>query len=195
MLRTSTRSRVSPEIDSMTFLENIRDFFQSKGSKLGIKALFKLLFAEDDVDVNYPGDRMIIPSKSTWSESLIMRTVPIPRNLVNQSANYVLPTKILNSSVTLRSFNDTKILATSICEYVSSYPYEDNIQYEMYLNKDRNSGEFIANPVTELTRDTKLTITSNTGVTDITTITVESTLGFPNSGVLFIESRRHSVHF
>ena len=35
-------SRVSPEVDSMTFLENIRDFFQAKGSKLGIKALFKL---------------------------------------------------------------------------------------------------------------------------------------------------------
>ena len=71
-----------------------------------------------------------------------MRTVPIPRNLLNQSANYVLPTKVLNSSVVLRSFNDTKILATSICEYVSSYPYEDNIQYELYLNKDKNSGEF-----------------------------------------------------
>tara|TARA_R110002012_G_scaffold249570_2_gene427160 strand:+ start:151 stop:1305 length:1155 start_codon:yes stop_codon:yes gene_type:complete len=179
-------SRVNPKVDSMTFLENIRDFFQSKGSKLGIKALFKLLFAEDDVNVNYPGDRMIIPSKSTWSESLIMRTVPIPRNLVNQSANYVLPTKVLNSSVVLRSFNDTKILATSICEYVSSYPYEDNIQYEMYLNKDKNSGDFIANPVTELTRDVKLTIAETTAVTDITTITVESTLGFPNSGVLFI---------
>ena len=37
----------------MTFLENIRDFFQAKGSKLGIKALFKLLFAENDVNVNY----------------------------------------------------------------------------------------------------------------------------------------------
>ena len=179
-------SRVSPEIDSMTFLENIRDFFQSKGSKLGIRALFKLLFAEEDVDVNYPGDRMIIPSKSTWSESLIMRTVPIPRNLVDQNANYVLPTKVLNSSVVLKSFNDTNTIATSICDYVSSYPYEDNIQYEMYLNKDKNSGEFLANPVTELTRDAKLSVVSNTGVTDITTITVESTLGFPNSGVMFI---------
>ena len=60
--------RVSPEINNATLLENIRDFFQSKGSKLGIKALFKILFAENDVDVSYPGDRMIIPSKSTWSE-------------------------------------------------------------------------------------------------------------------------------
>ena len=32
---------------------------------LVIKALFKILFAENDVDVTYPGDRMIIPSKST----------------------------------------------------------------------------------------------------------------------------------
>ena len=38
--------RVAPEINNATFLENIRDFFQSKGSKLGIKALFKILFAE-----------------------------------------------------------------------------------------------------------------------------------------------------
>ena len=34
-------SRVSPEIDSMTFLENIRDFFQSKGSKLRNQGTFQ----------------------------------------------------------------------------------------------------------------------------------------------------------
>ena len=178
--------RVSPLIDSSTFLQNIRDFFQSKGSKLGIKALFKLLFAENDVDVNYPGDRMIIPSKSTWSESLIMRTVPIPRNLVNPSANYVLPTKIQNSSVFLRSYNDVEIMANSICEYVSSYPYEGTTQYEMYLNKDKNQGDFIANPVTELTRPVNQTGQQVEANVDIKTITVESTLGFPNSGVMFI---------
>ena len=181
-------SRVSPEIDAMTFLENIRDFFQSKGSKLGIKALFKVLFADNDVDVTYPGDRMMIPSKSTWSENLIMRTVPIPRNLVNPEANYVIPTKIQNSSVFLRSFNDPEILATTVCEYVSSYPYEDTIQYEMYLNKDKNEGDFIANPVTELTRQVNATGQQTEANTDILTITVESTLGFPNSGFLFINN-------
>ena len=53
---------------------------------------------------------------------------------------------------------------------------EDTIQYEMYLNKDKNTGDFIANPVTRLTRD----------VEDADTITVESTLGFPEQGILFI---------
>ena len=76
-------SWVSPQINNATLLENIRDFFQAKGSRLGIKALFKLLFADNDVDVTYPGDRMIIPSDSTWSESLIMRTIPIRLNRRN----------------------------------------------------------------------------------------------------------------
>ena len=168
--------RVAPEINNATFLENIRDFFQSKGSKLGIKALFKILFAENDIDVSYPGDRMIIPSKSTWSESQILRTTPQPRSLVNPLFNYVIPTEVMNSVVTLRSYNDEKVYARSICDYVSSYPYEDTIQYEMYLNKDKNTGGFIANPVTRLTR----------ALGGELTITVESTLGYPESGILFI---------
>ena len=60
---------VAAPIDRSSVLKHIRHFFQSKGTKLGIKALFKILFAENDVDVFYPGDRMIIPSKSTWYES------------------------------------------------------------------------------------------------------------------------------
>ena len=87
-----------------------------------------------------------------------MRTVPIPRNLVDQMQIMFFQLKCSIPQWSLKSFNDTKTIATSICDYVSSYPYEDNIQYEMYLNKDKNSGEFIANPVTELTRDAKLTV-------------------------------------
>ena len=71
--------RVVPEVNRSSLLQNISDFFRSKGSKLGIKALFKFLFNTTDVDVFYPGDRMIKPSESTWTESLIMRTVPLPK--------------------------------------------------------------------------------------------------------------------
>ena len=42
-----------------TTVERFKDFFQSKGTKLGIQELFKFIFAENDVDVSYPGDRMI----------------------------------------------------------------------------------------------------------------------------------------
>ena len=46
-----TRDRVVPEVNRSTILKNIKDFFRSKGTKLGIKSLFKILFAENDVDV------------------------------------------------------------------------------------------------------------------------------------------------
>ena len=42
--------RVVPEVNRDTLLKYIKDFFKSKGSKLGIKALFKILFNEIDVD-------------------------------------------------------------------------------------------------------------------------------------------------
>ena len=56
-----------------------KDFYQSKGTKLGIKALFKMFFAENDVDVTYPGDRMIIPSRSGYVERQILRTIPVSK--------------------------------------------------------------------------------------------------------------------
>ena len=175
--------RVVPELNNATFLENISDFFRSKGSRLGIKALFKILFAENDVDVTYPGDRMIVPSKSSWSEALILRTTPQPKNLVDPNLNYILPDKVMNSLVTLRSYNDDKIYGESFCDYVSSYPYEDIIQYQMYLDKDTVMTDFFANPETKLTRHTNNVPGS---LTDDSTITVESTLGFPDSGFIFI---------
>ena len=168
--------RVQPDINSSTFLENIREFFQSKGSKLGIKSLFKLLFAETDVDVLYPGDRMIIPSTSTWSEAQILRTTPQPRSLVDPYLNYILPSEVINGEISLHSYNDEKVYARSVCDYVSTYPYEDTIQYELFLNKEKNAGDFIANPVSRLTRAL--------GGED--TITVESTIGYPETGILFI---------
>ena len=49
--------RINPAINRSSLLQNIRDFFTSKGSKLGIQALFRMLFGQNDVDVNYPGDQ------------------------------------------------------------------------------------------------------------------------------------------
>ena len=99
---------------------------------------------------------MLTPSKSTWSEAQILRVTPQPRSLVDPYLNYVIPTEVMNSVVTLRSYNDETVYARSICDYVSSYPYESTIQYEMYLNKDKNTGDFIANPVTRLTRESSI---------------------------------------
>ena len=174
-------SRVSGEINNATLLENIKDFFQAKGAKASIKALFKILFAENDVEVTYPGDRMITPSKSTWNESEIVRVIPLAASLVPSEANLTTPDKFINAKVEyyLDGFDsDDEVLATAVCEYAVSYVFENVVQYEISLQKDSLLGKIHPTPKSILTKE--LTI-------DNSTITVESTIGFPYSGVIYIE--------
>ena len=220
---------VDEGINRGTLLERIRDFFQSKGTKLGIKSLFKILFGENDVDVHYPGDRMIVPSKSTYNETNILRTVPIPEILVNlnsyippsrlvqtgtalrgntvyddrteivvRSLNtpyevaIVSPEKLINKEIVLKSYNDIeneetdgRIYGRAICDYVTSYQYGDETQYELYVQKKTVEGNFVSNPSSFLTRTLKGAGSADDRF-DVTTVTVESTIGFPESGVIFI---------
>ena len=190
---------MTPKSTETHLLSYIKDFFQSKGSKLGIKALFKILFGENDVEVFYPGDRMINPSESTWVKSLIVRTVPIPKVFCDPEENYVLPDKTIGSVVEFKSYagviDDGKgnqvvlekedLYAKTYSDYNISYQHEDQTQYELYLSKSELQGKIIANPITTLTRD--LSRTTGGNVPDSTTVTVESTLGFPSKGVIFID--------
>ena len=179
-------SRVVPEVNRSILLSQIQDFYRAKGSKLGIKALFKFLFAENDVEVEYPGDRMIVPSKSTWNESKLLRVVQVPDTFCNTREDNVTPAKLINSELVFKSYLDDKVYAKMICDYVSSYPYEDEVQYEMYIQKDDIKGDIVANPNTILTRDINR-YGSIDDRRDVFTITVESTLGFPDKGVIFVE--------
>ena len=181
--------RVCPEVNRSSLLQNIKDFFASKGSKLGIKALFKMLFCENDVEVFYPGDRMITPSKSTWSEQIILRSVPIPELFTDPNENYILPDKTIGSELVLKSYlNDKDIFAKTVVDYASNYPYESEDQFEMYLNESLFEGEIIANPRTKLTRILKNPVVSVTDEIDTFIVTVETTLGFPDKGVIFIDN-------
>ena len=179
-------NRVSPEVTRSVILSKIQDFYKAKGTKLGIKALFKILFAQNDVEVTYPGDRMIVPSKSTWNESEILRVVPVPDTFCDFEKNNVNPGKLINSELLLKSYLDEKVYARMICDYISSYPYEDEVQYEMFIQKDSIKGKVIANPNTILTRNLNKDGTIDDR-RDVYTITVETTLGFPNSGIVFID--------
>ncbi len=196
-------TRVVPEVNRDTLLKNIKDFFKSKGSKLGIKALFKILFNENDVDVHYPGDRMIKPSESTWTKGLLLRTVPIPKILCDPEEDWTTPDNTIGSTVELKSYStvtinkegeeysptEDDVFAKTYSDYTVSYQYGDETQYEIYLSKEDLEGEFIANPNTRLTRQLYLSGfgDSNDERRDTTTVTVESTLGFPNRGVIFID--------
>lgn len=178
--------RISPEINRSSLLQNIKDFFGSKGSKLGIQALFKMLFAENDVDVSYPGDQMVTPSDSTWYKSVILRTVPLSETFCDPLVGYGTPAAVIGAEIVYKSFLDSKVYARAMCDYVSAYPYESEVQYELSIDSDNMQGEFFANPKTELTRTLNI-VGGTDDRQDVYTVTVATTVGFPDAGVIYIE--------
>ena len=181
--------RVYPDVNRSPLLRNIRDFYQSKGTKLGIKAFFKMIFGENDVQVRYPGDQMIKPSVSTWVQNRFLRVIPVPQTLCDPKEKYGLPSRIIGNEIVYRSYLDKKeknVYAKAVTDYVSTYMFGDDIQYELSLVSDSVEGDFKANPSTVLTRTLESSLTSVDDRQDVTTITVESTVDFPDRGIVFI---------
>ena len=197
-----TRDRVVPEVNRATILKHVKEFFRSKGAKLGIKALFKILFAENDVDVFYPGDRMITPSKSSWAEGLIVRTVPVPVTFCNPEEKYTTPDKTIGSALTFKSYSATITneygqeqtfmpndeFARSHVDYAVSYQVESETQYEMFVNENSLQGRIVTNPRSALTRNLYGGFVGVDTSKDVNIVTVESTLGFPDKGVIFVDN-------
>lgn len=179
--------RIFKEINKKTIVSNIKEFFRSKGTKLGIISLFKILYGNSDVNVEYPGDQIMIASESTWDENLICRTVPVPSIFYTVGEIPTNPGTLLGSNFEFRSFNDDVVYATGSIEYTSKYPFNDDTQYDLIINEDNFSGKIVANPTTTLTRELDI-FGGVTDYRDVTTISVSSTLGFPESGIVFIEN-------
>ena len=102
--------------------------------------------------------------------------------MVPAEANLTTPDKFINAKVEyyLDGFDsDDEILATVICEYAVSYVFESNVQYEISLQKDSLLGNIRPTPKTVLTKEMSSTDS---------TITVETTIGFPYTGVIYIEN-------
>ena len=180
---------VTEEVNRSNLLQQVKGFFQSKGTSLGIKALFKMLFAQDDVDVTYPGDLIMVPSESTWAEDLMVRTVPVPDVLCQLEVleRYQYPDSLIGQQLLLRSYNDNKIYAKCSVEYATSYPYNSETQYELSIEDSSYKGDIVANPNTYLTRDLEKPGTVTDNQKDVFSVTVETTLGFPESGVIIVD--------
>lgn len=172
-------SRIHTEVNQSSLLSNIRDFFQSKGTKLGIQSLFKMMFGDKGTDVKYPGDQIIIPSVSTYAEDLTCRVIPVPITFYEGNEIPTNPGVLIGSTIQCKSYNDDVVYGESIVEYTKSYPYDQTIQYDLLLNNESLVGEIVVNPSTFVTTEVSI---------DSTTVVVDSTNGFPDTGVLFIEN-------
>lgn len=168
-------------VNSSLFLKQSKDFYSSKGTDEAFKILFRVLFGSN-VDVIKPRDFIIQPSDSKFRVTRDIVVEPINGN----------PLELKNKTI----FQDqqgqiTKAFA-SVTDVESIYR-ENRTYYILKLDYDFDKdvnvfgsifGFFTIHPKTKIIE--KVSINENT-------ITVDSTVGFPNSGTLIYSGKSGNI--
>jgi photosystem II stability/assembly factor-like uncharacterized protein len=151
-------------ISKKLFLSRAKDFYKSKGTDESIKILFKVLYGEANAQIIKPQEYLIKPSNAEWL---------VTNNIVAEIISGD-PTKIKGSTV----FQDSPKAFGYIydTQFINT---DDGTYYRLKLSLDSTLGDFTICPST--------TILKNIPVNG-TTITVDSTIGFENSGELYINA-------
>lgn len=155
---------LNENLDKGKFLTFARDFYRSKGSDESIKILFKVLYGEPNAEIIKPQDYLIKPSNADWL---------VTKNLIVQQISGDV-SKVKGQAL----FQDSPA--------ASSYVYDSQIinlegggYYQIKLSLESTVGEFSVCPSTKTTDAVDLSAS---------TITVDSTIGFDDSGELYINS-------
>lgn len=165
------------QINPQNFISNVKTFYQTKGTDEAFKILFKVLYAED-VKIIKPDDYCFTSSDDKWRivESFICELV---------SGD---PTKTKGQTLYQDSFPQYSIdnangsiydVETFIFEGKPFYKLQIFSGYSNNLNpKGSIEGTFVATPKTFVVEDTSA---------GSTVLTVDSTVGFGNTGTLEID--------
>jgi hypothetical protein len=183
--------RVSEEVDRSLLLQNIKDFYAAKGTKASIQSLFKFIYGDADVDVLYPGDLMTRPSSGKWQQFLIGTATPFPVGLLGENGERYSNTAILGSKLEFKDYvTGDKVTGTAVVEFSNETVLPDGTSYTLYLDADSFEGEVDLRKAetqsTILKRNLLYYGSVGTIAVDVSTITVDSTNDFPESGVIFI---------
>ena len=159
------------KVNPTEVIKNIRDFYLAKGTALGAKFLFKVLFGEE-VDISYPKDQIISPSDATWVVDTILRC-----QIVSGSATNLIDSEIVQFADEVDQ--DVKYASALVENAISIIKGEDTI-YELVISEETLVGSFKIPYNTRLVEP--LTTTDQI-------ITVDSTIGWPErNGTFFIEN-------
>jgi hypothetical protein len=152
----------TPELDQAFFLSRAKDFYASKGTDEALKILFKVLYG-DSVSVIKPQEFLIRPSNADWL---------ITKNIIVEKVSGD-PLKLNGQTL----FQDSPKAFGQI--YSSELlSLRDNSYYLIKLSDDSVIGDFTLTGFTKITKS----VEANDAA-----ITVDSTLGFYESGTLFID--------
>jgi hypothetical protein len=100
-------------VDNRFLIKKINDLYESKGSDLSFKLLFKILF-NTSVEVNYPFENVLRPSSGIWQQnfSIFVETISGNRNILS---NRVL-THSVGEVVFQTPINRTRLLTPTLTE-------------------------------------------------------------------------------
>ena len=164
----------SPELNINSFISKIKSFYQSKGTDESIKILFKVLYNETPEIINLE-DFLIKPSAAEY-----LRRSVVVCDLITANAN---PFKLVGQQIKSNdgSFSGP-VSKVDITTKNNKTLYKIHLFYG-YGDDDLIEGNF------EITPRTKVTDNILPGAT---TITVDSTVGFKNSGTFVCDGQEIS---
>jgi len=160
------------DLNESLFIKQSKDFYSSKGTDASFKILFGALYGKN-VEVIRPRDYLIQPSDAQYriTQDLVVEAVSgNPLDLENCTLYQDETSFFKKSSGTITKVE--KIVRDSKDYYVISldFDYDKDITYRGTI-----FGQFDIHPQTK---------TTSTIAIDATTIEVDSTVGFPESGTL-----------
>ncbi|WNL51041.1 baseplate wedge protein, intermediate [Synechococcus phage S-CREM2] len=182
--------KVDAQVDRSILLHNIKDFYGAKGSKLSVIALFKFIYGDADVDVFYPGDQMIRPSSASWQQFLIGNAIPFPIGLLGETGIAFDNKTVLGAQLEFRRYGEEDAYGKAVVEFATQAVLPEGVGFTLYLDASSFKGRVNLNksetPSTVLKRNLLYYGSVSTIAADVTTVTVDSTNDFPESGVIFV---------
>jgi len=166
------------DLNHVQFIKQIKDFYSSKGTNEAIKILFRVLYGVES-DVIKPQDFLIKASDAdylTTKKMVVQHANPLYRERSARELVNVPDIKRIEGSSLIQS--DPR--ATTSISRVDEFRYKNQSYYLLSLPNDENLSQFRITKKTRLT--SPLSINSKT-------ITVDSTLGFPNKGSLIVNGQ------
>jgi hypothetical protein len=166
--------KFADKLDLQSTLLRAKDFYTSKGTDISYKLLFKILFNEE-VELIKPQDYMLRPSDNKYF---------ITKNILVEKIDGDLdPLSLLGETI----FQETPFgLASAAIYNIEFRPIGNKFLYEISLDPSSVVLDFIP------TKKTKVLV----GVSKTeSSITVDSTVGFPKSGELLVQSQNSLAQF
>ena len=154
--------KLSSEVDKANFLRQAKDFYASKGTDESIKILFGVLFAKN-AEIIKPIEYLITPSDADY-----VVTVDLVAELISGDAKSVI-------GQTLYQTTNTEVNASVF--NVQNYQRNNKPYFLISLAKNSINGNF------KVTGSSALVENVSIGAT---VLTVDSTLGFPDSGSMYV---------